>query len=215
MTSLIRPDWPAPPNIIAGTSTKLTPETALPRELRFLNQVHGATVVPVTAVRESPGPLDADAVTASAPGDYCAVRTADCLPILICARDGSEVAAAHGGWRGVAAGIIEATIAALDTAASDLLAWLGPAISQANFEVGSEVRDAFVARDAGATECFAANARGRWQADLYGLARRRLHNCGVKAIYGDSWCTYRDARLFYSYRRDADTDRMVTFIHLK
>ncbi len=215
MTSIITPDWPAPSNVVAGTSTRLAPESLLPQQLRYLHQVHGATVVPIAAVRDAPEPIDADAVTGSAPGDHCAVRTADCLPILFCARDGSEVAAAHGGWRGVQAGIIEATIAALDAPADDLLVWLGPAISQENFEVGEEVREAFLAVDADAGECFEINARGRWQADLYGLARRRLHNCGVRAIYGADWCTYRDAKLFYSYRRDADKGRMVTFIHLK
>lgn len=215
MTSLITPDWPAPANVVAGTSTKLTPKGVLPRELEYLNQVHGAQVVTIEAVREASAPVDADAVTGSAPGDYCAVRTADCLPILFCARDGSEIAAAHGGWRGVQAGIIEATVDALAAPASDLLAWLGPAISQENFEVGGEVREAFIAEDPGAESCFESNARGRWQADLYGLARRRLHNCDVRAIYGGSWCTYRDARRFYSYRRDADTGRMVTYIHLK
>ena len=215
MMSIITPDWPAPSNVVAGTSTKLAPEGVLPRELQYLHQVHGATVVPIEAVRDAPGPIDADAVTGRASGDHCAVRTADCLPILFCARDGREVAAAHGGWRGVRAGVIEATIDALETPASDLLVWLGPAISQENFEVGEEVREAFVATDPGADECFEANARGRWQADLYGLARRRLKNRGVQAIYGGNWCTYRDARLFYSYRRDADTGRMVSFIHLK
>ena len=215
MTSIITPDWPAPPNVVAGTSTKLAPDGVLPPELRYLNQVHGAIVVPIETVRDAPGPIDADAVTGCAPGDHCAVRTADCLPILFWARDGSEVAAAHGGWRGIQSGIVEATIDAFETPASDLLVWLGPAISQENFEVGEEVREALVGADPGADACFEPNARGRWQADLYGLARRRLHNRGVRAIYGGNWCTYRDAQLFYSYRRDADTGRMVTFIHLK
>ena len=215
MMSIITPDWPAPPNVAAGTSTKLAPIGVLPRELQYLNQVHGADVVPIEQVRRARAPIDADAVTGREPGDHCAVRTADCLPILFCARDGSEIAAAHGGWRGVHAGIIEATIAALDTDSSDLLVWMGPAISQENFEVGEEVREAFVADDPNAAACFEPNARGRWQADLYGLARQRLHNCRVREIYGGDWCTYRDARLFYSYRRDADSARMVTFIHLK
>lgn len=215
MTTLITPDWPAPANVVAGTSTKLAPDDMLPSELQYLNQVHGATVVPIETVREAQGRVDADAVTGSRRGDHCAVRTADCLPILFCARDGSEIAAAHGGWRGVRSGIVEATIDALETPASDLLAWLGPAISQENFEVGEEVREAFVGADPGADTCFRPNARGRWQADLYGLARRRLHSLGVRAVHGGTWCTYRDARLFYSYRRDGDTGRMVTYIHLK
>ncbi len=214
MTPIITPDWPAPPNVVAGTSTRQAPDDALPQDLQFLNQVHGATVVTIEQVRRASSPIDADAVTGRAPGDCCAVRTADCLPILICARDGSEIAAAHGGWRGVEAGVIEATVAALDAASSELLAWLGPAISQRHFEVGEEVREAFLARDPDAAACFEPNARGRWQADLYGLARRRLHACGIRAIYGGRWCTYRESELFYSYRRDADTARMVSFIQL-
>lgn len=215
MTSIITPDWPVPANIVAGTTTKLAPDGVLPRELHFLNQVHGATVVPIEAVREAAGPIEADAVTGCSPGDLCAVRTADCLPILFCARDGGEIAAAHGGWRGVRSGVVEATIDALETPASDLLVWLGPAISQENFEVGPEVREAFLDADPGADDCFRPNSRGRWQADLYGLARRRLQKRGVRAVHGGNWCTYRDARLFHSYRRDADTGRMVSFIHLK
>ena len=215
MMHVISPKWPAPPNVVAGTTTRLAPDGVLPTELRYLNQVHGARVVPIDTVRSSPAPVDADAVTGRRSGDRCAVRTADCLPILLCARDGGGIAAAHGGWRGVEAGIVENTVAALDADPTDLLAWLGPAISQQNFEVGGEVREAFLASDPGSALCFEPNVRGRWQADLYGLARRRLRSCGVEAIYGGEWCTFRDARLFYSYRRDADTARMVTFIHLK
>ena len=213
--SMITPDWPAPPNVVAGTTTKTMPDGVLPRELQYLNQVHGTTVVPIAQVREAAAPVDADAVTGNRPGDHCAVRTADCLPILFCARDGSEIAAAHGGWRGVLAGIVENTVDALATDAADLLVWLGPAISQKAFEVGAEVHQAFVAGDPVAAACFAPNERGRWQADLYGLARQRLHKCGVRAIYGGNWCTFTDAATFWSYRRDATAARMVSFIHLK
>jgi len=212
---IITPDWPAPPNVAAGTTTKSVPDGVLSHELQFLNQVHGARVVSIAEVRAANASIDADAVTGSMPGDHCAVRTADCLPILLCAGDGSRVAAAHGGWRGVVAGVIENTVDALQTAPSDMLAWLGPAISQPNFEVGDDVRDAFLAADPGDAGCFEPNPRERWQADLYGLARRRLHKCGVRAIYGGYWCTYGDPERFYSYRRDADTARMVSFIHLK
>ncbi len=215
MMAIITPHWPAPANVAAGTTTKRTPDGVLPRELRYLNQVHGATVVPIARVRDAAAPIDADAVTGRQPGDHCAVRTADCLPLLFCARDGSEIAATHGGWRGVEAGIIENTVAALETDAADLLVWLGPAISQAAFEVGEEVREAFTASDPGSGACFEPNARGRWQADLYSLARRRLRRCGVAAVYGGNWCTHRDEHLFWSYRRAADTARMVSFIHLK
>ena len=213
MMAIITPEWPAPSNVIAGTTTKQVPDEALPAELVFLNQVHGDRVVPIAAVRDADAPLDADAVFGDAPGDHCAVRTADCLPILICTSDGSRIAAAHGGSRGVLAGIIENTVAALASDPVDLLVWLGPAISQEHFEVGEEVREAFSAQDPDAARWFAPNERGRWQADLYGLARQRLHKCGVRSIYGAHWCTYADPERFYSYRRDADTRRMVSFIH--
>ncbi len=215
MTGLIVPNWPAPPNVAAGTTTRTMPDGMLSHELQYLNQVHGATVVPIARVRDAAAPIDADAVTGNAPGDHCAVRTADCLPVLFCARDGSEIAAAHGGWRGVLAGVLENTVAALETDAAELLAWLGPAISQKAFEVGDEVRAAFVERDPMAASQFEANERGRWQADLYGLARQRLHKCGLRAIYGGEWCTFSDAATFWSYRRDATKARMVSFIHLK
>ena len=215
MIPMITPDWQAPPNVAAGTTTKLVSEGALPTELRFLKQVHGARVVPIADVRTARTPVEADAVTGNQPGDHCAVRTADCLPILFCARDGSEIAAAHGGWRGVVAGVIENTVAALDTPPADLLVWLGPAISQDAFEVGDDVRDAFLTANPVDDACFLPNDRGRWQADLYSLARRRLHKCGVRTISGGQWCTFSDPERFYSYRREADKGRMVTFIHIK
>ena len=211
---MIRPDWQAPANIVAGTSLVDTAKDSLPERLVLLNQVHGDRVVRVADLRASVTPVDADAVTGGQPGDVCAVRTADCLPVLFCSRRGNEIAAAHAGWRGLSAGVLENTVAALQSAPGDLLAWLGPAISQANFEVGSEVRDAFLARDPGAADCFEANARGRWQADLYALARRRLHAAGVRVISGGGWCTYAEPARFHSYRRDPDCGRMVSFITL-
>jgi YfiH family protein len=212
---VIRPEWPAPANIIAGTTLVDTPEDALPAGLALLNQVHGSRVVAIEEVRAATGPLDADAVTGFSAGHVCAVRTADCLPVLFCARDGSEIAAAHAGWRGLAAGVLENTVAALRSRPAELLAWFGPAISQPNFEVGDEVREAFLAQDPDAARCFAANERGRWQADLYALGRRRLAAVGVTDIYAGDWCTYADAVRFHSYRRDPDCGRMVSFIALK
>ena len=212
---LIDVDWPAPANVIAGSTTRSTADHDLPPDMRFLHQVHGAAVVTSARVRESATALDADAVTGSEPGDYCAVRTADCLPVLLCSKGGERIGAAHAGWRGLAAGVLENTVAAMLAPASDLLAWLGPAISQANFEVGEEVRAAFLAHDPAADRHFLLNPRGRWQADLYGLARQRLKACGVEAIYGGGWCTYIDEARFYSYRRAADTGRMVSFVALK
>ena len=215
MTAVIRPDWPAPDNVVAGTTTLLADAAELPRDLKLLNQVHGAVVVSAETVRQAEKPLDADAVTGQRSGDLCAVRTADCLPVLFCSRDAAEIAAAHAGWRGLAAGVLENTVAAMSVPPTQLMAWLGPAISQENFEVGSEVRDVFVAHDPRAAECFQQNERGRWQADLYGLARQRLARCGLEAVYGGHWCTFADADRFQSYRRDPECGRMVSFVHLK
>ena len=215
MTSIITPDWPAPTNVVAGTITRDAEDGSLPRDLQYLNQVHGAVVVAASAIRDADEPLDADAITGQESGDFCAVRTADCLPVLFCSIDGTRVAAAHAGWRGLAAGVLENTISAMGSGASDLLAWLGPAISQTNFEVGGEVRDAFLQHDADAAACFEPNARGHWQADLYGLARRRLATAGVEAVHGGGWCTFADPERFYSYRRGQDTGRMVSFVALK
>ncbi len=213
--AILQVDWPAPENVIAGSTTRAASAADLPAGTRFLNQVHGATVVTSANVRAAGEPLDADAVTGTEPGDICAVRTADCLPVLFCDRRGEHIAAAHAGWRGLAAGVLENTVTAMACPADELLAWLGPAISQANFEVGAEVRAAFLATDAAAEACFVANERGRWQADLYELARQRLYKCGVEAIYGGGWCTFSDEARFFSYRRAADTGRMVSFVALK
>ncbi|MDH3842141.1 MAG: peptidoglycan editing factor PgeF [Chromatiales bacterium] len=212
---LIFPDWSVPENVIAGTTTRHATGDLLPDGLAFLNQVHGAVVVTADGVRSSAGAVDADAVVGCAPGEICAVRTADCLPVLFCSADGRNIAAAHAGWRGLAAGVLENTVAAMRCQADDLIAWFGPAISQANFEVGEDVRSAFIDPDPTAADWFTANERGRWQADLYGLARRRLQRCGVAAIYGGGWCTYADEEHFYSYRRAAETGRMVSFVALK
>ena len=213
MISIIEPDWPAPAGIVAGTTTLATPPAALPPGIRFPRQVHGTAVTTAAAVRSAAEPVEADAVTGRQSGDVCAVRTADCLPVLFAAADGSEIAAAHAGWRGLAAGVLENTVAALG--ATDLMAWIGPAISEPNFEVGEEVREAFVAADAAAARHFTPNVRGRWQADLVALARQRLQRAGIDAIYGGKWCTYGDPARFHSYRRDPDCGRLVSFILLK
>jgi polyphenol oxidase len=236
----IRADWPAPDGIVAGTTTRRGGASAgvfhslnlgghvgddpacvaenrrrfvaacgLATEPDWLTQVHG------TAVRlaGAADPVEADAAVARLPGATVAVLTADCLPILLCAADGEEIAAVHAGWRGLAAGIVAATAARLATPPARLIAWLGPAISQPAFEVGDEVRAAFVAADAGAEACFLPNERGRWQADLYALAGRQLRELGIRAVYGGGWCTYEDRERFFSYRRDGQCGRMATFIH--
>lgn len=206
--------WPAPANVLAGTTLRGgdIEQLDLPGPPCWLKQVHGANVVPVARYDTPP---EADALVGHRPGDVCAVRTADCLPLLFCAADGTEIAAAHAGWRGLVAGVIEATVASMTHAPGDLRVWMGPAISQPAFEVGGEVRDAFLAQDPESDGCFYANDRGRWQADLYELARRRLRAAGVASVYGGCWCTHADSQRFYSYRRDADKRRMVSFVALK
>jgi YfiH family protein len=178
----------------------------------WLNQVHGTDVV---IAKDFDTPPDADATIGCSIGDICVIRTADCLPVLISSVDGTEVAAAHAGWRGLAAGIIEATVSGMQHDPDELLVWLGPAISQPAFEVGDEVRAAFVAQMPDDAEHFEANARGRWQADLYGLARRRLKALGVAEVTGGGFCTFTDRERFYSYRRNPDCGRMVSFIAMQ
>ncbi len=208
----IQADWPAPPNVIAGTTLRDS-VYELPAEPHRLNQVHGARVVRWGSAEFDAGPPEADAIVADEPGACCAVRTADCLPILLCAADGTEIAAAHGGWRGLVAGIVAETVASMSTPAADLLAWFGPAISQPAFEVGAEVRDVFVAATPAAAEAFVQNDRDRWQADLYMLAAQSLELAGVTSIYGGGLCTVADKGRFYSYRRDGLTGRMLSFIY--
>ena len=193
---------------------------SLPEEPAWLEQVHGIEVLDLGRVTHSCSALDdpaggvavADAAFTRRPGRVCAVQVADCLPVLLAARDGSAVAAAHAGWRGLAAGVLEATVKRLAVEPRDLLAWLGPAIGAAHFEVGAEVRQAFLAQDAAAADAFAVNTRGRWQCDLAGLARRRLDGLGIGAVFGGRWCTYGDASRFFSYRRDGRCGRMAALI---
>ena len=145
-------------------------------------------------------------------GRVCAIQVADCLPVLLCAEDGSAVGAAHAGWRGLAAGVLQATVRALRTPPAQLLAWLGPAIGPAHFEVGGEVHAVFTEGDPGAASAFVRNARGRWQCDLAALARRRLAHLGVGRIYGAGECTRADPERFFSYRRDGRCGRMAALI---
>jgi YfiH family protein len=142
----------------------------------------------------------------------CAVLTADCLPLLFCDRAGTRVAAVHAGWRGLAAGVIEAAVAALETSPADLLCWLGPAIGPDAFEVGSEVRDRFVDQDPACARAFRPSPAGKWLADLFALARRRLTSVGVEGIWGGYVCTYEDPGRFFSYRREGTTGRMASLV---
>lgn len=183
----------------------------LPAAPVWLTQVHGVAVA--DADRAAPG-IEADAAVSRRPGTVCAVMTADCLPVLLCDRGGKVVAAAHAGWRGLCAGVIEATVAAMGVPAGDVLAWLGPAIGPQAFEVGDEVRAAFVAHDAAATAAFAAHGPDKWLADIWLLARQRLAALGVGSVSGGGQCTVADRDRFFSYRRDRITGRMATCIWL-
>ena len=238
----ITPDWPAPPRIralctvrsggssltpfksfnfgqrvgdtpeaLAANLGTLTSAASLPATPEWLVQVHGRRVVDL----DLPGEREADAAFTREKGRVCAIQTADCLPVLFATRDGTAVAAAHAGWRGLAAGVLEATVAALDDAApgAEVIAWLGPAIGPAHFEVGADVVEAFEGQDPDAEIAFVANDRGRWQCDLYTLARRALARVGVASIHGGEHCTYAETARFYSYRRDAGrTGRMASLI---
>lgn len=243
MIALLEPQWPAPPTVCAastlrggGVSTgphtganfgdhvgdepkavaanraSLRQQLALAQEPAWLNQVHGTVVVEAAA---NPTPITADGSWSSKAGQACAVMTADCLPVLLCNRQGSWVAALHAGWRGLCDGVIESGIAAYPGPTADLLAWLGPCIGPAAFEVGGEVRAAFIAADGrDAQRCFATHG-DRYLADLPALARLRLASCGVTAVYGGQWCTYSDAASFYSYRRERVTGRMASLVWLQ
>jgi YfiH family protein len=243
----IEPDWPAPANIRALSTTRQGGCSAAPfdslnlghhveddpaavaanrgvlsgnlpagTDIQWLTQVHGVQVVEAGINNDYPA---ADAVWSKAPGKACAVLTADCLPVLFCTVSGDRVAAAHGGWRGLVDGVLEATVAALDADPQQLMAWLGPAIGPLAFEVGPEVRNRFMAAAPSHAQvpvgaCFQPSdaSPGHYFADLYALARHRLGSLGITAVFGGDCCTYTDARRFYSYRRDGQTGRMATLI---
>jgi len=238
----ISAQWPAPSHVRAGVTTRLggTSEgvyasfnlaahvgdsavavatnrqrlrnsLALPREPIWLQQVHGCAVVQADQCADD---RCGDAVVSSAAGTVCAVLTADCLPVLLTDRAGTCVAAAHAGWRGLAAGVLEATVQKLPVSPKTLLAWLGPAIGPRAFEVGDEVRAEFLRHHSHASAAFVPSPNQRWYADLYLLARQRLIGCGVQDIFGGEYCTCEDSRHFYSYRRDGVTGRMASLIWL-
>jgi polyphenol oxidase len=240
----IQPDWPAPPGVRAlstrrsgGVSAapfeslnlgahvgdsaaavgenrrRLCAAVRLPAEPVWLSQQHGTDVVDLDGPHDVPAA--ADASFTREPGRVCAILTADCLPLLLASDSGAAVAAVHAGWRGLAAGVIEATVRRLALPPQSLLAWLGPAIGAAHFEIRSEVREELLRADPQAEGAFARNARGRYMADLPGLARRRLERLGVARIYGGDACTYADREHYFSYRRDGRTGRQATLIWLE
>ena len=234
------PDWPAPPQVRACVTTRAGGESRVPFDSfnlgdhvgddpaavianrqrlqailgckpAWLSQVHSTT----TILADPAQVPCADASWTDAVGIACTVLTADCLPVLFCNLDGTRVAAAHAGWRGLANGMLESTMAAMQTPAERLLAWLGPAIGADAFEVGAEVREAFVAQHPQAAEAFRPSRNpDRHMADLYRLARIRLAASGVTAVFGGGFCTFSDPR-FYSYRRAARTGRFASLIWLQ
>jgi YfiH family protein len=205
---------------VAENRRRLHAAAGLPGEPVWLKQVHGTAVANPDA-NGSAGTPTADAAFSTAPGTVCAVLTADCLPVLLAASDGSAVGAAHAGWRGLAAGVIENTVQAMRlqlAAGTTMLAWLGPAISVMHFEVGDDVRDAFMATGPAAAAAFRRSDNNRWHCDLYALARQRLAAVGITAVSGGEQCTYAHAHRFFSHRRDvqhhglASTGRMASLI---
>ncbi len=239
----IIPDWPVPHNVRAlsttrtgGVSTgvyasfnlgahvgddsaavvenrrRLRETLGLPHEPCWLHQVHDARVVRLegAAITES-----ADAAVSSKAGEACVVMTADCLPVLLCDAAGKTVAAAHAGWRGISAGVLEATVAAMQIEPGEILAWLGPAIGPQTYEVGEDVRAALAQDRPEAEQAFEPSRSGKWFCDLYALARLRLRSVGVRHIYGGGFCTLTESRRFFSYRRDGECGRMATLIWLE
>lgn len=238
--TFITPDWPAPVNVKAlqttrngGVSTggyaslnlgdhvKDHPQHVaanrqflsgyLPSEPVWLNQVHGVRVIDaaLSSCLES-----ADASFATRKQVVCVTMTADCLPVLLCDQAGTAVAAIHAGWRSLCDGVIEATVAAMPVQASQLMAWLGPAIGPEAFEVGGEVRAQFIAQDAQAELAFQPKG-DKWLGNLYAIARQRLQTLGITQLYGGGRCTFNEPETFFSYRRDGDTGRMGCFIWLE
>ncbi|RDI48794.1 peptidoglycan editing factor PgeF [Aquicella lusitana] len=232
----IQPDWPVPASVKAYTTVRdswgerqpyhdmhpgfyagsenenqrLKTLLQLPSEPVWITQTHSNVAIAATPENSK---KEADATFTDQPGQVCAILTADCLPVLVCNKQGSHVAAIHAGWRGLASGIIEATLKAMRQPAADLLVWLGPAIGPQKFEVGQDVYDAFVQKHPESAAAFLPQRPGKWLADLYTLARIRLRHQGVTQIYGGDFCTYTQADLFFSYRRDkGKTGRMASLI---
>ncbi len=196
------------PGDVAHNRAHLRATLGLPDDPHWLRQVHGTRVCDLDDPSIGAVP-EADCAVTSRPGRVCAIQTADCLPVLLCDVAGTRIAAVHAGWRGLAAGVIEAAIATFD---APLLAWLGPAIGPMKFEVGAEVRNAFVGATPDCERAFRPGAADKWRADLYELARIRLHKAGVDRIFGGGWCTFSQPDLFFSYRRETTTGRMAALI---
>jgi polyphenol oxidase len=209
---VIRPNWPAPARVRALVTTRGEALPPLPAAPAWLKQVHGTRVVRAEDALDRP---EADASVARNPNVVCVVKAADCLPVLLADEAGEAVGAAHAGWRGLSAGVIEATVDEMRVPGGSLLAWLGPAIGPAHYEVGDEVRQAFLARDPAAEAAFTANRPGHWLLDLYAAARQRLAARGVRRVYGGGFCTYSDAVRFPSWRRERSPERIAALVWLE
>ncbi len=239
---MLIPDWPAPATVRACSTTRLggvsgvpynslnlgnhvgddplhvqdnrqrlVAAAGLPTMPHWLEQVHGTQVINLD--QASPASLTGDAAYTTRKDRVCAVMTADCLPVLFCSADGREVAAVHAGWRGLQAGVLEQTLRHFRARPADILAWMGPAIGPQQFEVGGEVREAFMQGDP-AADCAFIPRNGKFLADIYQLARLRLQAAGVSQVFGGNDCTVSDAGRFFSYRRDGTTGRMATLVWL-
>jgi polyphenol oxidase len=206
------------PRHVEENREKLRRALQLPGEPHWLSQVHGTSVVHVSGSRGATGDSTspaADAAWTDQPGQVCAVLTADCMPVLFASRDARRVGVAHAGWRGLSAGVLEQTVRAMGVPGDELVAWLGPAIEPEHFEVGADVRDAFVKSDLGVANAFLPLAGGKWLADLYALARRRLLAVGVRDVHGGDRGTYRERAHFFSHRRNGRCGRMATLVWIE
>jgi hypothetical protein len=206
---MIFPEWPVAPRVRAVMTTRQTQweqvHAVLPSEPVWLRQVHGIRVVNL----DDPRALEGDAATTRMANRVCAIQVADCMPVLLADEAASVVGGAHAGWRGLSAGVIEATIEAMGVPGKNLIAWMGPAIGPRVYEVGDEVRAAFMEKDA-----FSPTRPGHWLLDLYAVARQRLRSRGVEKIFGGGFCTYSEPHRFHSYRRERATGRMAALIWL-
>lgn len=199
---------------VAENRRLLVDALALPSAPRWLQQVHGVDVARFDAASSHAHEPQADASVTDAPGEVLAILTADCLPVVFAAQDGSEIAAAHAGWRGLADGVLESTVAAMQGPPPEIIVWLGPAAGPQAYEIGAEVRDAFVSHDRQADAAFVATRPGHWKVDLYALARQRLAKVGIDPshIHGGGRCTISEADDFFSHRRDGRSGRIATLV---
>jgi YfiH family protein len=199
------------PELVDANRQRLIRALNLPAQPEWLNQTHSTRVIDL----DHETMRDGDAACTSMSGKIAAVLTADCLPVLFCNTAGDEVAAAHAGWRGLANGVLEQTVRTMRSSPGNIMAWLGPAIGPTRFEVGAEVRQAFLDHDIEAESCFSLNRPGHYLADLYRLARLRLNKAGIDLIWGGEYCTYLQNRQFFSYRREKVTGRQASLIYIK